>query len=133
LISLALAMLVYPNTISLIVEYLKERGVQGYPFMPSYALARPFILFLNVVGAWSIIEGGLRLFFTINPRRMFLNVAEGVFSIFLAYILNQHYLGLIRLSTLIPLAIACFGMLIIANILVTHLAPFSAKPPTVNP
>ena len=132
MISLALAALAYPNTVSLIVEYLRELGARGYPFMPSYALARPVILFLNLVGAWSIIEGGLRLVFMMNPRRMFLNVAGGVFSIFLAYILNQHYLGLIRLSAIIPLAIAGLGMLIIVNILVTHLVPFSAKPPTVK-
>ncbi|HJX23604.1 MAG TPA: hypothetical protein VJ574_04235 [Candidatus Bathyarchaeia archaeon] len=132
IISLAIIMLTYPNTISLVVEYLRELGVRGYPFMPSYALARPLIMFLNIFGAWSMIEGGLRLVFMMNPRRMFLNVAGGVFPVFLAYILNQHYLGLVRLSTLIPLAIAGLGILIIANILATHLVPFSAKPPTVK-
>jgi hypothetical protein len=121
LIIMALTWLVNSNLFTLLINYFQSFEVYGRPVMPPYALAQPLVFFLDGIGIWGIVIGGLRLALMHFPRKAVENIMAGVFWLTLSYLLSEFYLGHIQ-GYLIPAAICTRGAGDIGVILHGHKA-----------
>ena len=117
LIILALTWLVYPNLFNIAIDYFKSFETYGRPVMPPYTLGQPIIFFLDGIGIWGIVIGGLRLALMHFPRKAVGNIMTGVFWLTLSYLLSEFYQGHIQDTTLVPLAIIALGVLVIIGMI----------------
>ena len=117
LIILALTWLVYPNLFNIVIDYFRSFGTYGRPVMPPYTLGQPIMFFLDAIGIWGIVIGGLRLALMHFPRKAVGDIMTGVFWLILSYLLSEFYRGHIHGTTLIPVAIIALGVLVIIGMI----------------
>ena len=119
LIVLAVAYLRYPISVSLIVDYFRSLEIQQGFVKPPSALLNPVIFFFNLVGVWSILLAGLRLVFQRNARKAIGDLAGGLFSFFIAFLLTNYANDVIRGQAALAYFIVGIGLLIIVNAIVS--------------
>jgi len=119
LIVLAVSYLAYPISVSLIVDYFRSLEMQQRFVKPPTALLNPVIFFFNLVGVWSLFLAGLRLVFQRSARKAIGDLAGGLFSFFIAFLLTNYANDVIRGQAALAYFIVGIGLLIIVNAIVS--------------
>lgn len=121
-IIIGLTFTAYPNVIDRIARYFSELASLGRLVLPGYYLGQPIIYFLNLSGAWQVVQGSIRLALSRDSRPAIGNIVSGAYSLYLAHLFNEFYLRTIPGHILVFYGIVGLAGLIIVNAVIWAIA-----------
>ncbi len=123
LIIIGLTVFSYPDVFTLIVKYLESWGTYGHPVLPPHALGLAMIFLFTAGGVWGIVTSGLRLAFTRRLARPLRGVVGGVFSLYVAFILEQFYARGVGGAGLVLVFFVGLAVMVLVDSLISHFVP----------
>ena len=123
LIIIGLTIFSYPDVFTLSIKYLESWGTYGHPVLPPYALGQAIIYLFAACGIWGIVSSGLRLAFSNRFARSIRGVVGGLFSLYVAFILNRFYARAFSGATLVLVFFVGLAVVVLVNAMVSHFLP----------
>ena len=123
LIIIGLTVFWYPDVLTLLIKYLESWGTYGHPVLPSSALGKPIIFLIATSGVWGIVSSGLRVAFTTRFARPIRGISNGLFSIYVAFTLEEFYAKVYRGAGLVLAFFIGLAVLVLVNALIWHFLP----------
>jgi len=123
LIIIGLTFFSYPSVLTLAIKYLESWGTYGHPVLPPYALGQAIIYLSTACGVWGIISSGFRLAFTSRFARSVRGVVGGLFSLYVAFILNRFYARAFSGAALVLAFFVGLAIVVLVNAMVSHFLP----------
>ena len=123
LIIIGLTIFSYPNVFTLFVKYLESWETYGHPVLPSYGLGQAIIFLFAAGGIWGILISGLRLAFSNRFARPLRGVVGGLFSLYVAFILNRFYAKAINGAALVLVFFVGLALMVLVNAMISHFLP----------
>jgi len=119
LIILAVTYLMYPIDWSVVPRYFEEMGRLKQFIKPPLILFNPAIFFFNLIAVMSLAMSGLRALWERNIRGAINDLAGGLFSFFIAFLLTNYRDNIISARTGLALLIVGIGGLVMVNAIVS--------------
>ncbi len=128
LIIIGLMIFWYPHVFTLLVKYLESWGTFGHPVLPSYTLGQPLIFLFTAGGVWGVVSSGLRLAFTSRFARSMRGVVSALFSLYVAFVLEQFYAKAVSGAGLVLLFFVGLAAMVLVDAMISHFLPRRRAP-----
>ena len=123
LIIIGLTIFYYPEVFTLLVKYFESWGTYGHPVLPSYTLGQPTIFVFAAGGVWGVVSSGFRLALSSRFAKSLTGATGGMFSLYVAFILNRFYTKAIDGAGLVLVFFLGLAVLVLVNAMITHFVP----------
>jgi len=105
------------------VKYFESWGTYGHPVLPSYTLGQPTIFVFAAGGVWGVVSSGFRLALSSRFAKSLTGATGGMFSLYVAFILNRFYTKAIDGAGLVLVFFLGLAVLVLVNAMITHFVP----------
>ncbi len=123
LIVIGLTIFYHPDVFTLPARYLEIWGTYGQPVLPPRALGQVFIFLFTAGGIWGVVISGARMAFTTRFAKPLRGIVGGVFSLYVAFILNWFYGRVVDGAGLVLAFFVGLAVMVMANALISHFLP----------